>query len=72
MGGKIPYLVIQRPQSMMEYNYNGMRGAPANYTVQVRDCEGFIKAKSVKRLEAHATSVELDEIEQCLMEGVIV
>lgn len=71
MGGKKPYLIVSRPQSKIASRYAHMQGYPTNHTSTVGACSGFIRAKSVRSLDAPATGDELDEIKSLLMEGVI-
>ena len=71
MGGKKPYLIVSRPQSKIASRYAHMQGYPTNHTATVGACSGFIRAKSVRSLDAPATGGELDEIKSLLMEGVI-
>ena len=70
MGDKNPYLIISRVHSYDANAYNTYYGYPANKTVYLANCNGFIKVKSV-HLETGATDIERTEIEQLLRDGII-
>lgn len=72
MGGKVPYLIISRPQSAM-YGYEGIiEGLPANAYTTIGQCSGFVKARNVELVGVIATEDELSEIESLLLNGVYV
>lgn len=71
MGAKKPYLIISRPQTKVAADYPHMQGYPTNHTARVGECSGYIRAAEVRELDVPATSVELAEIADWLMEGVI-
>lgn len=71
-GPKKPYLIISRPQIAMARNFDVMTGYPANNTVQVKDCEGFIKCKEVHIESSTATKDELTMIESMLKNGILI
>ena len=72
MGGKIPYLIITRPQTNMAENYQHLQGVPSNTYVQLSDCHGFVKVKNVNVQNINAESEELEEIKTLLLDGVII
>lgn len=72
MGGKIPYLIITRPQTNMASNYEHYQGVPSNFYTSLSSCTGFTKVKNVDVRNINAESNELDEIKSLLMEGVII
>lgn len=71
-GPKIPYLIISRPQSAMARNFDLMTGYPANNTVQVGDCDGYIKCREVHIESATATRDEKTMIEDLLKSGILI
>lgn len=71
-GPKKPYLIISRPQIAMARNFDVMTGYPANNTVQVKDCEGFIKCKEAHIESSTATKDELTMIESLLKNGILI
>lgn len=70
MGDKNPYLIISRVHSYDANAYNTYYGYPANKTVYLANCNGFIKVKDV-HLQTSATDTERTEIERLLHEGII-
>lgn len=72
MGGKIPYLIITRPQTNMAENYQHLQGIPSNTYTQLSACHGFIKVKNVNVQNIIAESEELEEIKTMLLDGVII
>ncbi len=72
MGGKIPYLIITRPQTNMAENYQHLQGIPSNTYTQLSACHGFVKVKNVNVKNINAESSELDEIKTLLLDGVII
>lgn len=72
MGGKIPYLIITRPQTNMPNNYEHYQGIPSNFYTSLSSCNGFTKVKNVDVRNINADSNELDEIKSLLMDGVII
>lgn len=73
MGGKIPYLIIRRPQTAMAKNYPHFTGNPSNHTVRLRNATGYVRIKEV-HVEAirRATDEEKSRIENALKAGVII
>ena len=72
MGGKIPYLIISRPQVALAKNFQKYIGYPANYTTKLSNCSGFVKVLECHIENVNATNSELTEIESVLKEGVII
>lgn len=72
MGGKIPYLIISRPQTNMAENYQHLQGIPSNTYTQLSACRGFVKVKNVNVQNIIAESKELEEIKTLLLDGVII
>lgn len=72
MGCKIPYLIISRPQTAMYDEAGEMEGLPANNSVRVGDCTGFVKAKAIRFINVSATDTELEMIESLLIDGIYV
>lgn len=72
MGGKIPYLIISRPQTEMAADFENYIGYPSNFTATIGSCTGFIKVIECHIENTTATNSELNEINTMLQEGVIV
>ena len=72
MGGKIPYLIISRPQVALADNFQKYIGFPANYTTKLSSCSGFVKVLECHIENVNATNSELTEIESLLKGGIIV
>lgn len=72
MGGKIPYLIITRPQTRMADHYPTYDGVPANFTSRLGDCTGYVKVKEVHLKVPNAYESEIAEIEQLLHQGVLI
>lgn len=72
MGGKIPYLIISRPQVALANNFQKYIGYPANYTTKLSNCSGYVKVLECHIENVNATNSELTEIETLLKEGIIV
>lgn len=72
MGGKIPYLIISRPQTKLNSRYSEMEGTPNNHYITVGECSGYIEARAVHVINVNATDSELDEIQSLLMNGIII
>ena len=72
MGGKIPYLIISRPQTAMAKEFNKYIGYPSNFTTTLGSCSGFVKVLECHLENINATKSELDEIDTILKEGVII
>lgn len=72
MGSKKPYLIITRPQPEIANDYGDIEGYGANATVEIGNCEGFIKCRTVDLEISGAYKQELNEIEQLLKNGVYI
>lgn len=72
MGGKIPYLIISRPQTAMANEFNKYIGYPSNFTATLGSCKGFVKVIECHLENINATKSELEEIDSILKEGVII
>lgn len=72
MGGKIPYLIITRPQTNMPENFEHYQGLPSNVYSKLSSCRGFVKVKNVNVQNINAESAELDEIKTLLLDGIII
>lgn len=72
MGGKIPYLIISRPQTAMAKEFNKYIGYPSNFTTTLGSCSGFVKVLECHLENINATKSELEEIDTILKEGVII
>ncbi len=72
MGGKIPYLIIKRPQTKTAVTFPGIDGYPTNYSTTVGACTGYIKCENCHVDGIPATFEELEQIETMLKDGVIV
>lgn len=71
MGIKKPYLIISRPQTALAPTFPSFNGYPANESVILSQCSGFIRCDDVHLTNIPATSSELSEIESLLKDGVI-
>lgn len=72
MGIKIPYLVIDRPQSNIATDFPALDGYGSNYSCKVGDLQGIVRCKDVHVECSRAYADELREIEELLKGGVIV
>lgn len=72
MGGKIPYLIITRPQTCLADNYPLYDGVGANHTTQLSACTGYTKVKEVHLKVPNAYESELKEIESMLLSGILI
>ena len=72
MGGKIPYLIITRPQTKVAYDAESMQGFPTNEYVSIGQCSGYIKADVAHIINVNATDEELTEINNLLLSGIII
>ena len=70
MGQKKPYLIINRERPYTANSYNKFYGYPANKTVFLGNCTGFVRVKAI-HLQTKATENEKNEIVELLKEGVI-
>lgn len=72
MGGKIPYLIISRPQTEIAENYQEYIGNPSNHTTTLSACSGYVQVKECHLENIPATQNELNQIESLLKGGVII
>lgn len=72
MGGKIPYLIVSRPQTALAKDFDRYIGYPANFTSTIGSCKGYIKVVESHLEGINATNSELEEIDSILKDGVIV
>lgn len=72
MGGKIPYLIITRPQTKTADNFDIMQGYPTNAYTTVGSCQGYIKAIAAHVINVNATDDELTLINDYLLSGIII
>lgn len=70
LGQKKPYLIIGRRHCYDANNYNAYYGFPANKTVVLGNCSGFVKVKKCF-VKTSAMESEHDEIMEFLSNGVI-
>lgn len=70
MAGRTPYVIISRKQGYDANGYNSLYGYPANKTVYLGNCSGFVRVKA-GRLNTRATENEKKEIISLLENGVI-
>ena len=71
-GPKKPYLIISRPQTRLENNYEHFDGVPANYTTTLAQCSGMVKCKVTHLEIGGAYSEEKSEIESLLSNGILI
>lgn len=72
MGGKIPYLIISRPQTEIAENYESYIGNPSNHTVTLGSCSGYVQVKECHLENIPATQNELNMLESLLKGGIII
>lgn len=70
MGGKIPYLIISRPQTAMPSSFKHLEGYPTNHYTRLGDASGYVKVRAVQVKGINATDTELDMIDTALRQGV--
>lgn len=72
MGIKIPYLIIERPQTKIAQTFPELAGYPTNYSCKLSDCSNHVVVKHVHVEGINATENELNMIHTLLASGVIV
>lgn len=73
MGCKKPYIIVSSNVPYDAAGYNAQYGYPANITVMLGTCHGYVKAKEVHAdTIANATEQEKREIENQLKQGIII
>lgn len=71
LGPRTPYLILARQYGYDANGYAGFYGYPANKTVYIGNCNGFIKCKDVI-FRGSCTQAEVEEITTLLKSGVYV
>lgn len=66
---RVPYLILSRQYGYDANGYSGFYGYPANKTVYIGNCSGYIKCKDVI-FRGSCTEEEAEEINRLLKEGV--
>jgi hypothetical protein len=72
MGGKTPYLIIERPQTKVAQLFPSLSGYPTNVSGKLSDFEGQVVVSDVHVEGMSATDTELSMIEDLLKEGVLI
>lgn len=72
MGLKKPFIMIRNPIQVKVVNYNNDYGFPAHKRVIIGGCTGYLRAREVNVISAHATNEEKRAIEEELKAGVYV
>jgi hypothetical protein len=72
MGGKTPYLIIERPQTKVAQLFPSLSGYPTNKSGKLSDFEGQVVVSDVHVEGMSATDTELSMIEDLLKEGVLI
>lgn len=72
MGIKIPYLIIERPQTMVAQTFPDQQGYPTNYSATLGSYSGFVQCRALHCDGIAATQTEIAEIHNLLESGVIV
>jgi hypothetical protein len=72
MAGKIPYLIIERPQTKLADLFPTLAGYPTNVSGKLSDFEGQVVVSDVHVEGMTATDTELSMIEDLLKEGVLI
>ena len=70
MGIKVPYLIIERPQTKVAETFPRLDGYPTNYSVRLGDCSNHVVCKTAHVHGINATQPELEKIENYLLSGV--
>lgn len=72
MGIKVPYLIIERPQTKVADTFPQLIGYPTNYSIKLGDCSNNVVVKHVHVEGINATKTELEQIESLLRSGVLI
>lgn len=72
MGCKIPYLIIERPQTKVADKFVSLDGYPTNYSDVLSNFSGQVTVSSVHVEGISATDTELSMIETLLKDGVLI
>lgn len=70
MGPKIPYLIIDRPQTRLAADFEAYQGKPSNSAQFIGDCSGFVRATEVHFSAPGVFDEEAREVESLLKAGV--
>ena len=73
LGILTPYIIINRPMQSLAANFNDFNGYPSNITADLSTVAGYteIDVIHLENMGEQITSVEIDEIETLLKQGVI-
>lgn len=72
MGIKVPYLILERPQTKVAPDFTTLTGYPTNASGPLGSFSGQVKVTHVHIEGVSATESELQEIDKLLKSGVIV
>lgn len=72
MGIRKPYLIVSRPILELADDFPYFDGYPANQTVTVGSCVGYVKAKECHLNVPNAYKSELDELDAIFKSGVLI
>lgn len=72
MGIKIPYLIIQRPQTKVADSFVYLNGYPTNISGKLNEFSGQVRVSHVHVEGISATDTELAQIETLLKDGVLI
>lgn len=72
MGIKVPYIIIERPQTKVADTFPRLAGYPTNYSCKLGDCSNHVVVKHVHVEGIPATDTELEQIESLLKDGVLI
>jgi len=72
MAGKIPYLIVERPQTKLAKLFPSLSGYPTNVSGKLSEFEGQVVVSDVHVEGMSATDTELSMIEDLLKEGVLI
>ena len=73
MGCKKPYIIVSSDVAYDAAGYQAQYGYPANITVMLGDCSGYVKVKEVHAdTISNATEQEKRDIENQLKQGIII
>lgn len=72
MGSKIPYLIIERPQTRVANNIEFFNGIPSNEYNKIANCDNFVQVEKVHLIISNAYDYEIKEIEELLISGILI
>lgn len=70
MGIKIPYLILERPQTKVASDFVTLDGYPTNQSMMLGSCSGHVVCSTAHVYGITATRKELEMIESYLLSGV--